>query len=306
MNKRKLGSSDLYVSELSLGCMSLGKDKAKAKSIIDHALEAGINYLDTADLYDFGTNEEIVGEAIQGRREDLIIGTKAGNKFRQGEKDWSWDPSKAHIKTAVKESLKRLKTDYIDLYQLHGGTIDDPIDETIEAFEELKQEGLIREYGISSIRPNVIREYVKKSSIVSVMMQYNALDRRPEEEILDLLKDNQISILARGPLAKGMLTSNGYQVAQNKAKDGFLDYSYEEILAITEKWQSFESDARPASALALQYILHNQTVASAVFGASSLEQLNDNLSYLDADPLPKHLSDAIQSLTKAITYDKHR
>ncbi|UOQ93656.1 aldo/keto reductase [Halobacillus shinanisalinarum] len=306
MNKRKVGSSDLYVSELSLGCMSLGKEKEKAKSIIDRALEAGINYLDTADLYDFGRNEEIVGEAIQGRREDLIIGTKAGNRFSQGEEGWSWDPSKAHIKTAVKDSLKRLGTDYIDLYQLHGGTIDDPIDETIEAFEELKQDGLIREYGISSIRPNVIREYVEKSSIVSVMMQYNALDRRPEEEVLDLLKDNQISILARGPLAKGMLTSKGRQVAQNKAKDGFLDYSYEEILAITEKWQSFESDARSASALALEYTLQKETVASAVFGASSLKQLNDNLSYLEADPLPKHLYDDIQSLTKAVTYDKHR
>src|SRR5699024_6403991 len=100
----------------------------------------------------------------------------------------SWDPSKKHIKTAVKQSLQRLHTDYIDLYQLHGGTIDDPIDETIEAFEELKTEGLIREYGISSIRPNVIKQYIEKSSIRSVMMQYNLLDRRPEETMRLLAK----------------------------------------------------------------------------------------------------------------------
>ncbi|WP_079530197.1 aldo/keto reductase [Halobacillus hunanensis] len=306
MNKRQLGTSNLYVSEISLGCMSLGQDKHHAKSIIDKALDAGINYLDTADLYDFGMNEEIIGEAIQGRREDLLLGTKAGNHFKQGEEGWSWDPSKSHIKTAVKDSLQRLKTDYIDLYQLHGGTIDDPINETIEAFEELKQEGLIREYGISSIRPNVIREYVEKSNIVSVMMQYNALDRRPEEGILDLLKDNQISVLARGPLAKGMLSSEGKEVARMKAKDGFLDYSYDEVLTISEKWQQLANDKRSASALALGYILHHPAVATTVFGASSIEQLNENLSYLESLPLTKHLYEDIQALTKPITYQKHR
>ncbi|MFD2925882.1 aldo/keto reductase [Halobacillus naozhouensis] len=306
MNKRQLGASNLYVSEISLGGMSFGKDKRQAKSIIDRALEAGVNYIDTADLYDFGMNEEIIGDAIQGRREDLLVGTKVGNNFKRGEEGWSWDPSKAHIKTAVKDSLQRLKTDYIDLYQLHGGTIDDPIDETIEAFEELKQEGLIREYGISSIRPNVIREYVEKSNIVSVMMQYNALDRRPEEGILDLLKDNQISVLARGPLAKGILSSKGVEVAQQKAKDGFLDYSQEEVLTITEKWQQMADVKRPSSALALEYILYHPAVATAVFGASSLEQLNDNLNYLDAVPLTEQLYEAIHGLTKPITYQNHR
>ena len=117
--------------------------------------------MDTADLYDFGTNEEIVGEAIKNRRQDLILATKGGNRFEKGKPGWDWDPSKAYIKEAVKQSLKRLQTDYIDLYQLHGGTIDDPIDETIEAFEELVEEGVIRYYGISSIRPNVIKEYAK-------------------------------------------------------------------------------------------------------------------------------------------------
>lgn len=106
------------------------------------------------------------------------------------------DPSKAYIKEAVKHSLRRLQTDYIDVYQLHGGTIDDPIDETIEAFEELQQEGVIRYYGISSMRPNVIREYVKRSRIVSVMMPYSLLDRRAEEWF-PLLKQHHISVIAR-------------------------------------------------------------------------------------------------------------
>ncbi|MCP3025783.1 aldo/keto reductase [Halobacillus sp. A5] len=306
MYKRQLGNSDLYVSELSLGCMSLGKDAEKAKSIIDLAINAGINYLDTADLYDFGENERTVGEAIKGRRNDIIIGTKAGNNFTPGQEGWTWDPSKSHIKSAVKDSLQRLGIDYIDLYQLHGGTIDDPVDETIEAFDELKKEGIIREYGISSIRPNVIKEYVKKSDIVSVMMQFNVLDRRPEEAILELLDDNNISVLARGPLAKGMLSTKAQEKVKEKGQDGFLDYSYEELKALIDKWKDYESSERTLEALALQYILHNKTVAAAVFGASSIEQLENNLSYLEAAPLTEQMFGEIQAMTKPLTYKNHR
>lgn len=306
MKKRQLGQSDIYVSEISLGCMSLGKDLQHAKALIDRALDAGINYLDTADLYDFGVNEQIVGEAIKGKRQELIIGTKVGNRFTPGQEGWTWDPSKEHIKTGVKDSLKRLKTDYIDLYQLHGGTIEDPIDETIEAFEDLKKDGLIREYGISSIRPNVIKEFVKKSSMVSVMMQYSALDRRPEEEILDLLYENKISVLARGPLAKGLLSSDGIDKANQKAKEGFLDYRYEEIAQITEKWSELSEDQSSSEALALHYVLQNDAVASAVFGASGIEQLERNLGYIDAPPLPIEKYEKIQQLTKANQYDQHR
>ncbi len=306
MNKRKLGSSELYISEISLGGMSLGKDKGKAKSIIDRAIDAGINYVDTADLYDFGMNEQIVGEAIKGRREEIILGTKVGNHFTPGKEGWSWDPSKTHIKRGVKDSLQRLGTDYIDLYQLHGGTIDDPIEEAIEAFEELRKEGYIREYGISSIRPNVIKEYVKKSNMVSVMMQYNALDRRPEEEILDLLEQHDISVLARGPLAKGMLSSKGETIVNKKAEEGFLEYSYEEVLSLVKKWQDYKSDARTLTALALQYVLHHSAVSSAVFGASSLEQLEDNLSYFRSEPITEQIFGEIQAMTNPITYQKHK
>ncbi|MFG6114439.1 aldo/keto reductase [Halobacillus sp. MO56] len=306
MNKRQLGNSDLHVSEISLGCMNLGTDETKAKDIIDRALDAGINYVDTADLYDFGENEKIVGKAIQHRRQDVILGTKVGNNFDKEKKDWHWDPSKEHIKKGVKDSLQRLQTDYIDLYQLHGGTIDDNMDETIEAFEDLKQEGLIREYGISSIRPNVIREYVERSSIVSVMMQYNAFDRRPEEEMLDLLHTNNISVLARGPLAKGMLSNKGAKVVESKAKDGFLEYSYEEMLALTEKLEDYVNEERTLNTLALQYVLHHPAVATAVFGASSVEQLEENLEFLESAPLTEQIFGEIQAMTSPITYQKHR
>lgn len=142
MKKRQLGNSDLYVTEIGFGCMSLGASEAEAMRIIDEAIDLGINFFDTADLYDYGLNEEFVGKALKGKRDQIVLTTKVGNRWTEEKNGWSWDPSKAYIKTEVKESLRRLQTDYIDLYQLHGGTIEDPIDETVEAFEELKKKGL--------------------------------------------------------------------------------------------------------------------------------------------------------------------
>src|SRR5690625_1839784 len=168
MKKQKIGQSNIEITPLTLGCMSLGTNKKSARTMIDYALDHGINHLDTADLYEFGLNEEIIGQTIKHRRSDVIITTKVGNHFNPKTKTWFWDPSKQYIEQAVKRSLQRLQTDYIDLYLLHGGTIDDPFDETIEAFERIKQAGLIRAYGISSIRPNVIQKFAEKSNIDAV------------------------------------------------------------------------------------------------------------------------------------------
>lgn len=306
MKKNQLGQSDIYVSELTLGCMSLGTDQQKANEIINAALDAGVNHLDTADLYDFGVNEEIVGKTVKNRRDQIILTTKVGNNFNRDKKDWFWDPSSEHIKNSVKDSLRRLNIDYIDFYMLHGGTIDDPIDESIEAFESLKQEGIIRAYGVSSIRPNVIREYVKRSNIDGVMMQYNMLDRRPEEEILDLLHENNISVLARGPLAKGMLSNKAIEQINNKGKDGFLDYSADELKAVVQNLTEQFSDERSFNELALKYVLKHPAVVSAVFGASSTDQVTANTAFDHSIALTDETYHALQQITKAIQYTNHR
>ncbi|GAA0443888.1 aldo/keto reductase [Lentibacillus halophilus] len=304
MKKNPIGQSDVYVSELTLGCMSLGTDSKQAQTVIDRALDAGINHLDTADLYGFGRNEEVVGHAIKNKRDQMVVTSKVGNNFDRDKQDWFWDPSKEHIEQGCKDSLHRLGTDYIDFYMLHGGTIDDPIDETIEAFENLKQDGLIRAYGLSSIRPNVIREYVHRSDIDAVMMQYNLLDRRPEEEILDLLHDNHISVLTRGPLAKGMLSNHAHEQIAKKGKDGFLDYSHAELETIQQKLEQLAGD-ESLNALALNYVLKHPAVASAVFGASSKEQVTENTQF-DHTTLNDETYKTIQNLTKPIQYTNHR
>jgi len=303
LRKRRLGNSDLYVTELGLGCMSVGTEEKAARRIIEAALEEGINYFDTADLYDFGENEKIVGQALKDVREQVIIATKVGNRWNNDHAGWSWDPSKAYIKEAVKNSLKRLRTDYIDLYQLHGGTIEDPIDETIEAFEELKAEGFIRYYGISSIRPNVIREYVEKSSIVSVMMQYSILDRRPEEEALPLLHEHGISVVTRGPLAKGLLSDKLLEKATEK---GYLDYNYEELRTVLPLLKENIAASRSFTEVALRYNLANSAVGSVVAGASSPEQIKSNAKAVRSLPLSEKEIAVIKELTKANAYQEHR
>ncbi|MFD1206427.1 MULTISPECIES: aldo/keto reductase [Sporosarcina] len=299
MKKRELGKSGIFVSEISLGCMSLPNDKEKAKAIIDTALEAGINFFDTADLYDSGKNEMIVGSLLKEKRDDIILSTKVGNERIAGEDGWRWNPKKAYIMEAVKESLRRLKTDYIDLYQLHGGTMEDDASETIDAFETLKKEGIIRQYGISSIRPNVINRFLKKSNAVSVMMQYSLLDRRPEEWF-SMIHDEGASIITRGTLAKGLLTNDGLVKADQL--NGFAEYSTSEM---KETVKMLLEETANLHATAIAFNLQNEAIASTVIGASTKEQLLDTILAYEADVSQSDLK-ALENKLHLHKYQEHR
>lgn len=299
MKKRELGKSGLFISELSLGTMSLPNDTDEATRIVDAALDAGINFFDTADLYDGGDNEIHVGQAIKGKRQDIILATKVGNKLNEDGKGWTWDPSKAHISKAIKKSLTRLGTDYIDLYQLHGGTMEDDVDETIDTFESLKKEGLIRHYGISSIRPTVIERFLKKSSAISVMMQYNLLDRRPEEWFR-MIEQLGASIITRGTIAKGLLTSEGVTRAQSSA--GFANYDARELIQ-TVKGLSNESKDLHAAAIA--YILQQKVVSTALIGARTETQLLESVAAYEKGSTPEELV-RLKNQSAAHQYSEHR
>lgn len=272
--QKNILKSGIEISELGLGCMSLGTDYKKAQPIIESAIDNGITYFDTADIYDQGVNEEIVGKALKKyqNRDDIVIGTKVGNRLTD-DGDMTWDPSKKHIKESVKGSLKRLGLNHLDLYQLHGGTIDDPLDETISAFDELKQEGYIRAYGISSIRPNVIDYYLKNSQIETLMSQFNLIDNRPESLINDV-HDKQVKILARGPVFKGLLTSKSVDVIDEKFKNGVLDYTQDELGSTIASIKELESNL---TALSFKYLTSHDAMGSIIVGASSVEQLEENV-----------------------------
>ncbi|RYY60879.1 MAG: aldo/keto reductase, partial [Chitinophagaceae bacterium] len=248
-------------------CMSLPEDETTVTGLVARAIDFGINYFDTADIYQQGANEENLGKALKGRRDDVILASKVGNVCRADGSGLDWNPSPAHITSSVENTLRRLQTDYLDLYQLHGGTIDDPIDDTIEAFEKLAEQGKIRYYGISSIRPNVIREWVHRSNMVSVMMQYSLLDRRPEAAMLDLLSEHNIGVLARGSVASGLLLG--------KPVKKYLDRSEDQVSHASRAVKQVSNRVRNAAQTSVRFVLEHPAITSAVVGIRTGEQLEE-------------------------------
>ncbi|MDE0558854.1 aldo/keto reductase [Algoriphagus sp. NF] len=263
MNKIQLPKTNFQIPEISLGCMSLPENTKESMEIIHQALDSGINLLDTADLYQKGINESNVGKAIAGRRDQVLISSKVGNEWRPDGSGWDWNPKKAYILKAVDESLKRLQTDYLDFYLLHGGTIDDPWDETLEAFEILKEKGKIRAFGISSIRPNVVRNVLKQNPPALFMTQYSPLDRRPEESIFPMIRESESRVLVRGSLAKGILL--------DKPTKEYLNFSEAEVEEIREIIYGSGFDPQ---AVLLRFGLEEPAIASLSVGSSSVEQVS--------------------------------
>jgi len=298
MNYGILGKTTLPVSRIGFGCMSLGETDLYNSRLLHAAIEKGINFFDTADLYGQGQNEITIGKALKDKRKDLIIATKVGNQWKQDGSGWIWNPRKSYILTAVNDSLERLQTYYIDLYQLHGGTIEDNIDDVIEAFSILQQQGKIRYYGISSIRPNVIRSYACRAAVTSVMMQYSLLDRRPEESCLDLLADKNIAVLTRGSLASGLLI--------DKPATPYLNYSEEIVKQAATAIKQFSGSQRGAAQTALQFALQHPAITSAIVGIRTMEQLYEAVKTMEAPMLTANEYQQLQAAIPKNYYKEHR
>ncbi|MCY4781302.1 aldo/keto reductase [Sphingobacterium sp. UT-1RO-CII-1] len=286
-----LGKSDLKVSPIAMGTMSLkgGSTKLNA-NILHEAYDLGINYFDTADLYERGQNETMLGQALSSQRDQVIYATKVGNQWRSEGNAWDWKASGPYIIKTVESSLTRLKTDYIDLYQLHGGMIEDPIEEIIDAFERLVESGKIRYYGLSSIRPNVIATYAERSNIVSVMMQYNLLDRRAEA-VFPLLAKRNIGVVSRGALTQGMLI--------DKTIDSYLQLTSGEVALANRNVDRLADNLGVGKmTILLAYVLKHSAISAAALGIRTLSQLDDlktamdelsKMSFLDREDLHKGL-----------------
>ncbi|MHA4808112.1 aldo/keto reductase [Flavitalea flava] len=301
MQYELLGRSGIRVSKIAFGCMSLKEGlvgEEDASRLIHHAIDKGIDFFDTADLYEKGMNENRLGKSLLGKRENVVLATKVGNHWRGDGSGWDWDPRKEYIISAVEESLKRLRTDYIDLYQLHGGTTDDPIDEIIETFELLQAQGKIRAYGLSSIRPQVIREYALRSRIVSVMLQYSLLDRRPEETCLGLLQEKRIGVLARGGLAQGLLLE--------KSPTPYLKYGAEEVALAAAAIRSHSGKTRSYAQTALQFILKNPAITSVVAGVRTMEQLEELEGTFNTNWMGEKEWQELSRIIEPNVYDQYR
>jgi aryl-alcohol dehydrogenase-like predicted oxidoreductase len=286
VEKRKIGS--LEVSLAGVGCNNFGWriDAEGTAAVVNAAIESGINFFDTADIYGGGQSEEFLGRALKGRRDKVLIATKFGMKMAEGKQGGK----PAYILQAVEDSLRRLGTDHIDLYQIHQPDPSTPIADTLSALDELVKAGKVREIGCSNFSAVQLREAAQATfqrggaHFASVQNNYSLLHREPETEVLPECQRLGIAFLPYFPLANGLLTGK-YRQGQpfpksSRAEDGFGPKVFtDENLALVEQLRSFaESHGHTLLELSMAWLVAKPAIASVIAGAKTAEQVKANAS----------------------------
>lgn len=300
MQTTTLGNTGLTVSRLVLGTMTFGlqTDEATSGAILARAADGGVNFLDVADVYPLGGDlatvgrtEEIVGRWLEGKRQQFIVATKAVGKV--GPAPWDEGASRKHLLDAVDRSLARLKTDYIDLYQLHWDDRSVPLDETLRALDDIVQAGKARYIGVSNFLAYRLARALGKADVqrlarfVSVQPRYNLLFREIERELLPLAREEGLGVIPYNPLAGGLLTGKhklgaptpGTRFTLGTAAERYQDrYWHERQFRSVEALQRVaDQSGHSLTTLALAWVLDNPDVTAPIIGASRPEQLADLL-----------------------------
>ena len=293
MKKRNLGRN-LTVSEIGLGCMTIGKDysedsKRAAINIIRRAYELGVTMFDTAELYADGKNESLVGEALKPFRDKIIIATKCGVMFEPGHVSGNvsgkmiMDSRPETIRKSLEGSLKRLQTDYIDLYYIHRVDPNVPIEITAQTMAELHKEGKILNWGISEPSMTTLIKAHKIFPVAAIESEYNMMWREPEQEILPTLGKFNIGLVPYRPLARGFLTGASDGMYLNDAKNTRFD---EKNLAANMALKNFVQDLAgkknvSAAQISLAWLLAQENFIVPIPGTSKLERMEENIKAAD-------------------------
>jgi aryl-alcohol dehydrogenase-like predicted oxidoreductase len=294
MKYKNLGRTGVKVSELCLGTMIFGQqvEEETAIKIVRRAIEGGINFIDTADVYVNGRSEEIVGKAIEGMRDQIVLATKVRSRTGTGPNDEGL--SRKHIMHNFEASLKRLGTDYIDLYQLHRPDPTTPLNETLTTLNDLVRDGKVRYIGCSNFHAWQLEKALRISevnhleSFASIQPRYNVMDRDIEQELLPLCADEGIGVIPYSPLAGGFLT--GKYKAGEPAPAGSRGQLRPEMVTrylnvrsqgiLEELGKIGEETKMTMSQISLAWLMANPIITSPIVGASRLEQLEENLEVL--------------------------
>lgn len=289
MEYRRLGRTGMWVSEIALGCAHLGSnpaDEGDAIRLVHRALDLGINLFDTADIYVGGRSEEILGKALKGVRDQIVLATKVRGRTGQGKNDEGL--SRYHIVRSVEASLRRLQTDFIDLYQVHWWDDDTPLDETLRALDDLVRAGKVLYIGCSNFAAWQLCKALWLSDkngwvrFESNQVRYSLLDRSIETELVPLCQAENVGILAYSPLGGGFLGKD--PMPENPPVAWARSQRHRDPNALSEEekrvWQAVKDLAKkrgcPMSHIALAWVLHKPVISAAIIGASSLEQLEEN------------------------------
>jgi aryl-alcohol dehydrogenase-like predicted oxidoreductase len=296
MQTRKLGTTGIDIPAIGLGCMGMSSvygtaDDTTSIAVIHRAIELGVTFLDTADIYGAGGNEELVGRAIKGKRDQVVLATKFGNVLKGAWADgkgYDINGTPAYVKRAAEASLKRLGVETIDLYYQHRVDPKTPIEETVGAMAELVKEGKVRHLGLSEAAPETIRRAHAVHPIAALQTEYSLWTRDPEHELLQLTDELGITFVAYSPLGRGFLTGalkSPDDLAPNdwrRMNPRFQGENFQKNLELVEELQAMAKDkGTTAAQLALAWLLTRGDHVVPIPGSRRLERLEENAAAAD-------------------------
>lgn len=315
MRYRRLGRSGLNVSVLGLGTNAFGKraDEPTSIRILHHALDRGITFIDTANIYAGTESERIIGIGLEGRRHEAVLATKAGLVAGQGPN--ARGSSRGHLMRELEASLKRLRTDYVDLYQIHTFDPNTPLEETLRTLDDMVSSGKVRYIGASNyaawelmkaLSISDARGWVRYST---TQTSYSLADRTPEQELVPLCLDQGVGIIPYFPLAGGILSGKygpggvAPAEARSNTDPGFRRLLDERVIALAQEVSRIAAEfGTTPSTLSLAWLMERPAVSTVIVGATRTEQLEDNLRCLE--PIDEQIARALDAASEPFRYGK--